>query len=403
MPYSRPSRFVALLLLLTSTTCSGCLDAKVLDFLRYDAATDTYHVMKVYQHIHGSNAEINHAAALWRNRDHVIPYLEVLPIFSKEPAVLRLDAKRFQQIEIGHPSRELPPIQEIGEKTLFSLDSITVTPGKFFLSADRTLCCYHQISVPGALLDRLIAEANNEMCESLVRDVDAELKRRAEGGPLESWDDMRQLIDSFGAKNDQSGSGEGDSGDANTAQADQPDPGNYTLQRCLEPQSLEMHRKAAKAGTLGLTRHGTKVKLSLPFTMADARQARQWLQEFKERLVDADFEGGVEDDIVWLGQQMVIDGSATAEIRDQDTLVLQIDGGRFISLRTLKRRDKKLDDAKRSACLKSIATIRTRNVPIDEQLDVEQVIAAFERGTLVASPSIHKVAPGTGLFPPKKL
>ena len=83
--------------------------------------------------------------------------------------------------------------------------------------------------------------------------------------------------------------------------------------------------------------------------------------------------------------------------------MLQIDGGHFISLRTLKRRHKKLDDAKRAAFMKSGATIRTCNVPIDMQLDVEQVIAAFERGTLAASPSTHKVAPGTGLFPPKKL
>ena len=151
-------------------------------------------------------------------------------------------------------------------------------------------------------------------------------------------------------------------------------------------------------GSLGLTRHGTKVKLSLPFTMADARQALQWSQEFKERLVDEDV-----DDDTFRFFQAAIDGSATANIRDQDTLVLQIDGGRFISLRTLKRRHKKLDDAKRAAFMKSGATIRTCNVPIDMQLDVEQVIAAFERGTLAASPSTHKVAPGTGLFPPKKL
>ena len=65
--------------------------------------------------------------------------------------------------------------------------------------------------------------------------------------------------------------------------------------------------------------------------MADARQALQWSQEFKERLVDEDV-----DDDTFRFFQAAIDGSATAKIRDQDTLVLQVDGGSFISLRTLK-------------------------------------------------------------------
>ena len=106
-------RLAGLAVVTLAVVISGCLSAKVNDFVRYDEETDAFQILKIYTHIAGNNApEREYVAHLWRNRNHVVAHPEVIPLFSNEPAVLRMGDHEYRKISLGEPEKNVATTQK---------------------------------------------------------------------------------------------------------------------------------------------------------------------------------------------------------------------------------------------------------------------------------------------------
>jgi len=381
----------------------GCLRANVLDFARYDEKTDTYHFLKVYTHVAGSDAELDWIARLWRHRGQVITIPELLPVFSKESALLRVADRETQAIEIGELTTEAPPSQ----KADLSLAPIEIRPGKFFLSADKTLCCYHQVVVPGKLVDDLCAIGNKDLRRSAVRSVDTELARRRDGGRTISWAQVREAIRKSVDKNKEPA---GDAKNSEPAQEESPAGEQDELKPredepicAMDEESLQMIRKAAKDGTLGLARKEFQLQLRVPVTPADRREAIATVEMAKKVLLDSIIRGpGMDASEPMKQWETAVTAAVRAEEGPEGALLLILDVGKYVELATRDRRDAKPIESSAADYRRAVEKVRAAGIAIDEKLTLDQVIKSFNAGTLESSPPPADVPPGEGLFPKTK-
>ncbi len=189
----RTGSFFALLLLAAS--CCGCLKGNVFEFIAYDPSTDTFRYLQLDLNICGdTSADLSYVAELWDKREQVIVHPDIFRLWSL-PALLRVDAGHYKVINLGQADATNNPVLE----TSIPLDTIKVQPGKFFLTKDKTLAYYHEVTVGGKVVDEALAAFNKQLFgPSLVKAIDKELKRRAAGGKSLSWAEVReQLIKSF--------------------------------------------------------------------------------------------------------------------------------------------------------------------------------------------------------------
>jgi len=387
----------------------GCLRANVLDFARYDEKTDTYHFLKVYTHVAGTDAELDWIARLWKHRGQVITIPELLPVFSKEPALLRVGERETQAIEIGEPSTEAAPSQ----KADISLAPIEIRPGKFFLSADKTLCCYHQVVVPGKLIDDLCAIAKKDLRKSAIDGVDAELARRRDGGRTISWEQLRAAIRKSVDKDkkpaadaEKPGPADGEQpaeGGAPTGDQGEPQPGEDQPIRAMDERSLKMIRKAAEDGTLGVGRKGFQLQLRVPMTPADRREAMATVEMAKKTFLDSVVRGENLDATEPMKQwETAVSAAVRAEEGPEGALLLVLDVGKYVELATRDRRDARPIESSAADYRRAVEKVRAAGITIDENLTLDQVIQSFTAGTLESSPPPADVPPGEGLFPKPK-
>jgi len=381
----------------------GCLRANVLDFARYDEKTDTYHFLKVYTHVAGSDAELDWIARLWKHRGRVITIPELLPVFSKEPALLRVADRETQAIEIGEPSTEAPPSQRAD----ISLAPIEIRPGKFFLSADRTLCCYHQVVVPGKLVDDLCVIANKDLRKSAIRSVDEELARRRDGGRAISWEQVREAIRKSVDKNKEPA---GDAKNSEPPQEEAPAGEQDELKPredepicAMDDESLRTIRRAAEDGTLGFARKGFQLQLRVPMTPADRREAIATVEMAKKVLLDSIIRGpGMDASEPMKQWQTAVSAAVRAEEGPEGALLLILDVGKYVELATRDRRDAEPIQSSAADYRRAVEKVRAAGIPIDENLTLDQIIKSFTAGTLESSPPPADVPPGEGLFPKPK-
>ena len=370
----------AVCLTLIATILSGCLNMEETVLGRYDAAKDEFVFLNLYQRISGEKPEdFEYLYGLWKNRDHLVtpPFPGILG----KTSFLRQSAKQYAQINLGSAPASLEP-----QEALMPLEGLTVKPGTFFLRGADTLCYYDQIIVPGKYFDDAIVPV---LREGVAESIDKEIARRKEGG-------KRWTIEEFRARSIKNMQETGDT--RKPAEEGPDDP----LQ-VLSNDTLKMWSAGLADGTLTVVRKGPAFSVRLPGTEADVKGFIGLIEALRDEN-DKQVKDHPEKKDIAVYKKL----TDVFEVKSASATVMeiQLDVTRFFAaaeavqppLMELKPADEKTIENARNA----VDAIRTKGVPIDQKLSVDQVLAGFRDGSLMAFPSEHPVAPGEGLIVTKK-
>ncbi|MDA1014450.1 MAG: hypothetical protein O3A00_08365 [Planctomycetota bacterium] len=206
-----PKFMIAALLLCLFAGCGKGLEAQRSTYLEYDADTDEFRHLRLYEGISVSVDSSQPAAkqeemiqthydylyGLWINRVDVIlvPFINDLHVFMggppEEDQLLLVGVDEVRKLDLQTRVDE-PPSQ----KSPFSLKGLKIRPGKFYQSASGHLCYYHQNVISGATIDEGLKFMTATTNLSLPKEVDAEEERRKQGGKSGSWSGARSHVDS---------------------------------------------------------------------------------------------------------------------------------------------------------------------------------------------------------------
>ena len=194
-------------LLITAAFSSGCIAARPFTLVKYDAKTDTFHELRIYVDIAGGTAAQNTKmtaeglVAQWRVRDRYIPMLECL-----------------------------------------------------FLSADKTLCYYHEVSLAGTALDDSLRKGDVAARKELKEQVEQELASGRAHGKASSWEQLKNDLIADFDKWPESGM---------TFEGKKPNRSHPLT--CLDETSLKMLLASFKAEQPIFARKGGELRLAGAF------------------------------------------------------------------------------------------------------------------------------------------
>ncbi len=355
------SRWLSLLLMLAS--CCGCLKADVFYFFSHDSADDSFTVTALYLNIAAENpADRDHLADLWKERAEIITNPLEINFFGGQAAIKRLDANRYQRIDLAGPAKEPLPIRTSD----VPLDAIKIKPGKFFLSADNRLGYYHQFTVPGKTADQIIAFSNRAIGELLINSIPLELKRRTAGGKTPTWDEARrQIVASHDADKKLAATVQPGNAAASPANGGHQQEDKSGLP--IDDVSLRVIHKAAESGSLVVHRRGGEISVAVPLSANDCREAKQTIdlavKTFTEQHKPKPGPGTEIPELITM---------IHAENDRDQRLVVSLDLSR---LARLDGGDNVLKDPKLVHHYReTIDFLRAHQIPIDENLSVKEVL-----------------------------
>jgi hypothetical protein len=371
---------------------SGCLDAARSVVAVYDAGRDEYRFLAVAEHIHSSQSGDGAAAdfawlrALYANRDHLI----LSPLFAEmaggsSEAYLRVSKSQYSAVQLGGASGRLSV-----EQTRIPLDQIVIEPGEFFRPAPDDLCYYQQIVVPGkaadATLEMMVHWLSGTRPDEPSAEIDAELKRRAQGGAVPTWDDFtRSAVDSMSGKNKDS------------------DNQNGTVPLPLENQSLVMLRDALVNEKVPLRRDGSSIYVVIAMTAKDVNGLNTFAEQFRAAQKKS-WDDLLKDVPLAMRNKMlryrgIFFDSLHSSIDDATHFRITLDFIDFLNKSGDWTRENgdELTKEDLKARATSIADAMAKEPGVDNGLTVAKVIEDFKANTLKAYPSIDPVEPGEGL------
>ncbi len=284
-------RFFTLALLLTALGIAGCLNQESAKYLRYNAKADSFHLLAVYEHFRSSSGAIlggNDAAAdkqaleqdlvklrkMWDARQNMITgYLDL-----DGPAYAQLTPDRKSLVS-DTPQPTDPPI---------AWDQITIKPGQFFKDASGAVGYWHEIAIPGAVVDQMLARirANIAAEKDVAAAIDAELQRREASNPPIAPADWVAFGKWLGDEVEKERKGDKPAAEG---AADAPDRGKEGMRRliaCFDSKSLFDTRAAVAAAKIGPARSAALLTFHLPLTARDSNGILAIFQQF-DRYVTA--------------------------------------------------------------------------------------------------------------------
>jgi hypothetical protein len=280
--------------LVCALTLAGCLCQETTMVVRYDAKEDVFTIFTVYEHFRSTRTGTNvkaterplapddYAAAdfgrlkeLWDARDRMIPAY-ILPFSFDGPARIELsdDHKRLKDVDVRGGDPEI------------SWDKVQIIPGRLFEDRDGLVGYWHEVRIPGSVVDELLHLARVRLGknEQLLVALDGELERRKTQKGVGRW---REFSDWLKAQGDRGLAGQKDEGDNS-------EEFQRRLLGCLQERSLAELRRVVGGGELDLSRHGSVLRLRLGVTRRDAegmiavlRQMNDYLVQREKRTPDA--------------------------------------------------------------------------------------------------------------------
>jgi hypothetical protein len=365
-------------LCLLAALSAGCVSAKKTLSARYGAADDSFHVLTVYAHIRSAEAsDHDWLAQLWKDRERLIFPAAWIAIFD-EPACLRISDHEYQQIGLGRRGKTPPAT----ERTTLPLDKITIVPGEFFLSPEKTLCYYHRLRVPGEVVDAILALENKSLAEGIAQGGTNELARRKKAGKTKSWKEARQQVVAAILQINKP---------ADTAKppkekaASEGDADNPLM--VLDETSLGLLRGLADDGPRICWREKGVFHTALSLSAPDCREAKATFDAAKEAMLqlanrdwaakqpnakDAEALLRLAEEAVRLDVQ---------EAKGVSRVVATIDVAKLTAASAAREAaDFKLDkpdDGKEGEYERTLAAIRGHEIPIRQELDVARLVREF--------------------------
>ena len=243
---------------------AGCIDGQARNFVRYDAATDSFHFLDIYTNIASKEPEeLAYIADLWsRRNDLVVNLLPKLELFSSPKIWERDGNHKYNLVPIADPTNSLT-----SATTKADLSKITVKPGEFFRNEHGNLCYYHENTVPGAVVDAVLLDASHVVSNLLAEFAEHQIASAAKTDERVTWDQLREFMAS---------SLEGTS-------SEKPQSAPLPLDR----NSLRMMIKAGLDKSIEITRQRDEFSLKIPLSEADCRQVIATYELARELLPSA--------------------------------------------------------------------------------------------------------------------
>jgi hypothetical protein len=239
----------ATLVLAILVTLTGCIDGRAHNFVRYDAATDSFHFLDIYTNISSNDPlELAYVADLWRRRDNlVVNLLPKFELFSSPNIWERDGSHKYNVVPIADPPESLTSVA-----TKADLSKIKVNPGKFFRNEHGNLCYHHENVVPGAVIDAVLIDAAPIVSNLFAGLAEEQIASADKTEERITWDQFREIVVSRlqGSTSEESKLA--------------PLP--------LDGSSLQMLIKAGRAQSIKITRDHDAFSLSIPMSEADVRQ-----------------------------------------------------------------------------------------------------------------------------------
>jgi hypothetical protein len=249
---------------------SGCLENDASMFVRHEAGADRFGVLTVYEHFRsGGMNRISQGVAvdaetleeLWAARERVIP---VEPSIFGTPVYMELSADRRSVVDAADD------VKGAG----IAWETIEIRPGKMFRDADGALGYYHEVWIPGDVVDRWLRLAALRLAknEEFAKAIATERARREGRGARRSWADVTARV----RERWEAGLARLDLRDAERGREEAM---WGELWGCLEDRSLEALRAWAAEGKVAFVRRGRIVTLGVPLADSDARGVATLLAE----------------------------------------------------------------------------------------------------------------------------
>ncbi|MDB5357268.1 MAG: hypothetical protein JWN24_3721 [Phycisphaerales bacterium] len=378
-------------LILIAVSISGCLDARESILGRYDADKDQFVFLNIYQRMGGQNAQdFDYLEKLWKNRDHLIT--PPIPSFLGKISYLRISDTEFAKLNLQNAAHG-----EISPSPL-PLDKVTVKPGQFFLRGSDALCYYDQIVVPGSFADATLKLLNLEAKKNIDTAIAAERDRRVKGGAVVSWAAFRKATVENLRKQNVTAEANPDAAKPDPApNAAAPEPAaNTDVMTVLSNASLEKLEKGFS--DVWLVRDKAIFRATISMDEADAKETLATIAAVRAELADEVKRPGHDPD---LDKQVSVLAVIESGSPKPGVIELSVDATELFP-RVEAMMDPKAalpapsrDDAARGH--DALAAIKAKEIPINEKVTVEQIVADFHARKLEGHPPEKSVRPGEGI------
>ncbi len=394
-------------------TIAGCLQADKRIGMQYDKASDQFTFLVLFNHISSDklatdggdpDGDSDYLKTLYANRDHLILLPELMqpmedsqlplaPFTSDDFGWLRLSASQFARVSLGAPAGTQPAQSTLG------LGTIQIKPGKLFNDGGSNLCYYHQIVVPGKVVDGaldIVAAAEAPIIESALDD---EIASRGSGVVTGTWE---QLAAAMVAKINSI---------PEDPAADAPDASPLPdLPHVFSMESLRAMKVAASGGKVDLSRSGSTLTLKMPMSADDAAGIVANWPTVRDAAL-AKVQGMARKRLALLAaDSSAIDPAATARTLAESIGFARNGAGLSVSIDivafeqflsdwgSLNEAGMKKDDRQsRDDLGREMAAAAARKIAVDTDLTVAKVMGDFKGGTLASVPASQPVKPGAGL------
>jgi hypothetical protein len=367
----------------------GCLDAEKTVLIAYDAATDTFTYLVVYQQLReyyqstrpllGSQSPATNRAPATRPDDG--GEADLRAIASNRANVLISPAPKWLLIDFGwlkQPNRQgalcniLNLTNEGGSTPPIDITGVRIIPGSFFMRGKDNLCYYQAAVVPGSVVDRGIEIFNDSKSDQTIGIQEAIDATNSAKGASVSWADAGKVMADWVMHYD------GGSGDA-MHPADSQSP--------LSIESLRMLLEQGRRRDFKVRRHGSSVTMDLKLTEhdidgalgADAivrKAADDRLTQLADPKVQQTIQNGIDGIALLRGELAIVDAIGLTKL-DGRTLRINLDLIRFCTAGTLRPADPLLSLGPESDRATNTAEVATKSVPIDAHMTVEHLQAFF--------------------------
>jgi hypothetical protein len=265
----RHSRFKVIQLAFCPLLMAGCVEGRVLSFVKYQPKDDSFRCMQIFTNLHATDAkDLDHMAALWKRRESIIINPVQINLFSTL-ALERKGKNKYCTVNLGIPLDKEPDIQETG----VHLDTIKVIPGEFYLNSHGNLSYYHQIAVPGKTIDAIVKEVTPLLAQGLAEFGQHQVKLAGQEKVRRlTWYGLRKtMVKEILTK-------------AKKAEPNKDDKGEPLLP--LEKASLEMLIKAGADRSVNFSRNRSVFTVVLPLSKKDSEEVMATAELLRETVAE---------------------------------------------------------------------------------------------------------------------
>ena len=268
---------------------SGCLAQEITTVVRYDRKGDVFAVFTVYEHFRSNRSGTATPAAnknptpaeyaqgdlgklkdIWEGRDRLLP-LGPVSLDGPLKTFLTLD-RHGLSAEPKSKTSDWPP----GEPTV-SWEKLQIIPGKLFEDQNGMIGYWHEVRIPGSVVDELLAFARVQLRKNadLIELLDVEAEDRHVGKDLGQWADVSAWV-----KKKIESAGKDDGSKEGSLEFER------RILNCFETRSLAAVDKAIRKGEFELSRSGETIRLKLALTRRDAEGLASVMRQVNTSLIE---------------------------------------------------------------------------------------------------------------------